>query len=68
MPTPITSGGSQCFHGNDANNLRQRGHAGLKLFRSVFLHSAHSRGTSSGGKGLAQRRVLVVTTCLSEES
>ena len=48
MSTLFTSGVSQRFHGNDTNNLFQRGHTGLKLFQRVFLHSAHSGGTSRG--------------------
>jgi hypothetical protein len=59
MPAPFTSGSSQSFNGNDANNLFQRGYAGLKLFQRVFLHAPHSGGPSRGSneigfKGTAQ--------------
>src|ERR1700686_3194320 len=48
MAAPSTLGGCQGFHGNDSNNLFQGGHACLKLFQRVFLHTAHSGGTSRG--------------------
>jgi hypothetical protein len=46
ISTAFTTGFMQDFHGNDADDLLQRGHACLELFQCILLQSAHPGGSS----------------------